>query len=180
MTYKEIEAGADLYGQRLAAFVEHYRLPEEWFGMPDHIAVKCSDRADFDEQIELLRPFTDVSIMGKDMHGRTLGTVELAASIMVGSFGEVNIIEVMEPRPEKAGVGLIGFEHMEFTYDEFAGATYVLGKRGIEFNLPDDNPAHQCIDEIIICDEGFELKLNDRPLVDIIKEETSKGKNYEL
>lgn len=180
MTHKELEGQVELYGERLANFIEHYALPEEWFAVPDHIAIKCATRTEFERQIEELRAYTTEPIKGKDMHGRTLGTVVLADAISIGSFGAVNIVEVMEPRPEKANAETTRFEHAEFYFPDFAGVVPLLNESGISHDMSDDNPMHRCIEEIIISDELFELKLNDRQLGDIVGEETLKSENYDL
>lgn len=181
MTYGEIQAGADEYGKTLAAFVNAHRLPAEWFELPDHIAIKCQDRADFDEQIATIKAHKTGDITAVDLEGqnRTLASVFLTKAITVGGFGSVDLLEIMQPRPEKEGQDLVGFEHMEFTFPDFSAITAKLDDEGVHYTLPDDNPHHKWVN-IVLNDRGNELKLNNRSLSEIVAEETEKGENYVL
>lgn len=165
----------DNYARNLEDFIDFYDLPEEWFSVPDHIAVKCLDSRDYEDFLEQIDDDAE-QISDITMHNRRLATVELLSGVALGSFGDVQVLEVMEPRPEKIGVGLVGFEHAEFYYPEFSGVRDILNSRQLAFEEPDDNDQHQCI-VVAINGEGQEFKLNNRMLADIAKRQLETGES---
>jgi predicted metalloenzyme YecM len=164
----------DAYAAELEAFVEYHGLPEQWFVRPDHVAVKCADRMDYEDTMLEFKPDAEQRSQIK-MDGRYLGTVKLLSSIAVGNFGEVAWIEVMEPRPEKVGKDIMGFEHMEFLYPDFASIRTKLDDKNIPYEMQ-QNSGHRWVN-IVINDMGQELKLNDRTLGAIVVDELEQGKS---
>lgn len=168
----EYEEDIGLFAQTLGSFIERHELPEAWFKTPDHIAIKCADALDYAYRMEALIPDA-VWASEITMNERRLGTLELTNPISVGELGAVQWIEVMEPRPERVGDDVIGLEHMEFYYPEFDEITQILTDRKIEYQLQ-SNPGHSWVN-IVINDQGQELKLNDKLLGDTVREEIEQG-----
>lgn len=171
------ESELEAYGEELEEFIDMFWLPQGWFGAPDHVAIKCADRSDFERTI---RTFEDDAeqISAIDMDGRTLAAVRLASSVAVGSLGDVSWIEVMEPRPEKVGKDVVGLEHMEFTFPDFGLVRDLLSERNIPHEMQ-SNPSHRWIN-IVLNELRQELKLNDKPLSEIVEEELASGESYLL
>lgn len=171
------ESELEAYGEELEEFIDMFWLPPGWFGAPDHVAIKCADRSDFERTI---RTFEDDAeqISAIDMNGRTLAAVRLASSIAVASLGDISWVEVMEPRPEKVGKDVVGLEHMEFTFPDFGLVRDLLSERNIPYEMQ-SNPSHTWIN-IVLNELRQELKLNDKPLSEIVEEELASGESYLL
>lgn len=170
--YRSINAQIFAYGESLRDFVDQYGLPEEWFAEPDHIAFKCRNAEHFDEVLMQATDDSDqLSFVAKD--GRRLASAHLEQPVYVESFGSVEWLEIMQPRPEKQGRDLVGLEHMEFYWPDFESAEEVLRDRGITFEMQ-HNESLQWMN-IIINEFGHELKLCNRKLADIVGEDLANG-----
>lgn len=164
------EARVAAYAEALEDFRVHYELPDEWFDRPDHLAIKCKDSADFEVAIEQWLP-KSAELSYVHLNGRRLATALLLEPIAVGNLGTVEWLEIMEPRPEKVGLDPVGIDHMEFEFADFESAQEVLGEKGVEF-ANQENPNHHWLS---ILANGYEFKLNDRVLADIVEEELTNG-----
>jgi predicted metalloenzyme YecM len=160
------------YVRELQAFVAEHDLPSTWFEVIDHGAFKFRDTSDFEDGIEDFRHMAD-EITSINMNNRRLATARLHMSIMIGKFGSVKWIELMEPRPEKAGNDFVGFEHVEFFYPNFTEIQDFLDSKGIPYQM-ETNTGHNWVN-IVINGAGQELKLNDRTLGDMIGHELETG-----
>lgn len=170
--YHTMTAQIFAYGEALRDFVDQYSLPEEWFVRPDHIAFKCRNADHFDEVLMQATDDADqLSFVAVD--GRRLASAHLEQPMYVESFGSVEWLEIMQPRPERQGKDLVGLEHMEFYWPDFESAEEVLRDRGVSFELQ-HNDKQQWM-SIIIDGFGHELKLCNRTLGDIVSEELANG-----
>jgi predicted metalloenzyme YecM len=158
------------YADALQSFWDQHELPHDWFMRPDHIAIKCADGPAFDKALEKWMPEA-VELSYVHMNGRRLATALLLVPVTVGAFGDVEWLEIMEPRPERIGSDPVGIDHMEFYYDDFEAAIEVLNAKGIEFAMQ-KNPNHNWLS---IMANGHEFKLNDRLLADIVAAELDSG-----
>jgi hypothetical protein len=168
----EYEEEIERFAETLEGFIERYELPDKWFKAPDHLAVKCADGLDYVYRMEELMPDA-VQASEIVMDNRRLATLQLITPVVVGGLGEISWLEVMEPRPEKVGKDLVGLEHMEFYYPDFDEVTALLAKYDIEFTLQ-QNPGHAWVN-IVLNEQGQELKLNDRLLSETVAEELDNG-----
>ena len=168
---------ARAYADTLADFIAKYELPMDWFKVTDHVAVKGRDADGFKEVVELFRPLAE-RIACIDMDSRRLATAQLKEPMAVGDFGTVGWVEIMEPRPEKVGKDVVGFEHMEFLFPDFDSIRTVLDEKKIAYEM-EQNPGHHWVN-IVINDKGQELKLNNRTLADVVPDELKEGKAYLL
>lgn len=168
----DYEEEIDDYAKSLEDFIGSHELPEKWFKRPDHIAIKCADGLDYEYRLQELSPDSSQSSQ-IEMDGRRLATLHLITNQAVGNLGSVEWLEVMEPRPEKVGKGIVGLEHMEFYFPDFKEVTETLVDKNLEFEL-EENPGHRWVN-IVINASGQELKLNDRLLADIVEEELENG-----
>ena len=160
------------YAVSLERFVGFHRLPESWFYVPDHFALKCADATDFEATMKEWEPLSQE--MGfVELNGRKLGSAKLNSPIPIGRFGEVKWLEFMEPRPEKVGKDTVGVDHAEFFFPDFKSVTNVLKQRGVVHELQ-QNPSHEWV-TIIIGNNGEELKLNNGTLADVVIAEREQG-----
>jgi predicted metalloenzyme YecM len=167
------------YIQILTLFVNQKGLPREWFMSPDHIAIKAADAKDFEALIEEFRPHSR-RISCIDMDSRRLAVALMNKSIPMGAFGKVELVEIMEPRPDKLGDDVVGFEHMEFYYPYLERVQEELQRRGLKDGIKlQRNPAHSWVN-IVLNDQGQELKLNDNSLAVIVRQELEPGMSYLL
>lgn len=159
-------------------YIAQHSLPSEWFVEPDHIAIKCRDGEHF---LETMDEFRVVSRAITYIHKseRRLGTAMLLSGISIGRLGKVDIVEIMEPKPEKVGRDIVGVEHMEFFYPDFTAAQAFLQMQATErgqevpHELDLSNSVHQTL--VLPFADGYEIKLNNRTLADIIPEEFANG-----
>ena len=85
----------------------------------------------------------------------------------------------MEPKPENVGRDIVGGEHMEFFYPDFAAAQAFLQTQATErdqevsHELDLSSSVHQTL--VLPFGDGYEIKLNNRTLADIIPEELASG-----
>ncbi len=156
------------YEQELISFVSRHELPGEWLAVPDHLAVKYANSDDYELGVKFWKRYAE-QVSCIEMDGRRLATANLSGPMSVGAFGEVHYLEIMEPRPEKAGHDIVGLEHMEFYFPHFERVTPFLHKNNVDYTLQ-HNPSHRWVN-IVINEAGQELKINDRPLADIVAEE---------
>jgi hypothetical protein len=174
MNKTSFQEQTDAYAESLADFIAKHELPAEWFEVPDHVAVKGADKSGFKEMLELLRPLANrMTII--DIDNRQLATAEMKFPLAVGLFGKVSWVEIMEPRPEKAGKDVVGFEHMEFYCPDFKAVRAVLDEKRIHYEMQ-QNPGHKWVN-IVINEHGQELKLNNILLADVVTEELKSGKS---
>lgn len=170
--YADIMGQIFAYAEELRAFIDDHALPEEWFGNPDHVAYKCRDEAHFTQVVRLASEDA-IQLSVVELDNRKLASAELERSVYLESFGNIDWLEIMQPRPEKAGSDVVGLEHVEFYWSELEAAEEVLRDRGIAYELQ-SNQNHRWLN-IVINDSGQELKLNDRPLAHIVREEIADG-----
>lgn len=162
------------YGQVFDEFRDAYRLPLEWFREPDHFAIKCANAEEYEETLTIVRTeFSPIGMYEADIQQRRLGSAKLAGRVGTGeiSFGWV---EIMEPKPD-AAVAESFVEHSEFYMPDFFELQRVLHMRGVEGVRSQDNGAHGHV-SFPIDDHGREIKFNNKPLADVIRQEKLEDK----
>lgn len=170
--YPEIMTQIFAYSEELREFIDNNALPEEWFEQPDHFAYKCRNGEHFEEVVQQVADDA-ASLSYVVLDNRKLASAELAMPVYAESFSNVSWLEIMQPRPEKEGSDVVGLDHMEFYYPDFETIEEVLTDRGIAYTLQ-SNPNHQWIN-VVINDAGQELKLNNKTLADIVRQEIADG-----
>ena len=173
----EYEAEIDAFARCLQDFIDKYELPNKWFALADHIAIKCADADDYEYKIQdIIMDATQGSEI--DLDGRRLAALQLTSPQEIKDLGQVSWLEIMEPRPEKIGKDIVGIEHIEFYYPTFDEITEVLEGAGVAYRKQ-ANPGHEWI-SIVLNQQGHELKLNNRLLQDIVAEELQDGTSHLL
>lgn len=172
------QVGSELlqYDEAFRTFVDSYQLPEEWFKRPDHFAIKCADELDY---LETCDTFTadvdDDGIWELLLDERLLASAQLSVRVALGGY-EFSWVEIMQPRPGKEmDQGFV--EHTEFYFPDFFMAQQTLTQRGLEVGKdyePQGNDGHRWLN-IVIDDFGREIKLNDKPLAEVVVLEREQG-----
>ena len=166
--------GKNEYVQDLEELIDKYWLPAGWFETPDHIAVKCSNSIDFEDTLDWYKD-KSAQLSLVEMDGRRLAAAKMFSSITIASLGSVEWVEIMEPRPEKIGRDVVGFEHMEFYYPDFEAIKDILKDRRIKFEMQ-KNPGHAWIN-VVLNSAGQEVKFNDKPLSEVVAHEIETGQS---
>ena len=151
-------------------------------GFPvDHLALKAEDGRDYEE---LLRIFSRISTRVYEtlINSRRISVAQLKSFVGLRfgdtSLGSTRLLEIMEPRPEKAGQDLVGFEHIELVVPQLEGVRQELMLRGSHFQ-EGGNDYHQTV-VLKINDNGQEVKFTNRPLIAIIEEQIKRGETAVL
>lgn len=158
------------YVQVLGAFRTANSLPDDWFAVPDHVAIKCADGAEYEAEMQAWLPEA-AQAQSVPLNGRLLGSLRLLQPLKTSGLGQVEWLEVMEPRPEKVGVDPVGIDHMEFCFGDFDAAAKALGEKGIAYDSQ-ENPGHKWLS---IMADGHEFKLTDKSLADVVASELASG-----
>lgn len=161
------------YATELEEHISRQSLPWDWFDKPDHIAFKAANTSHFDALIKQIRkgslgPGVD-EIVRTNMDGRRIDVAFLAGPLVVGDLWEVNLVEIMEPRPEKAGKDKVGLDHMEFFHLSLGLIEKHFLDRGVIPNF-EPKPYHNTLC-VQFGTSNRELKFTDNPLREVIKAE---------
>ncbi len=171
---KLVQLGGEVkkYSDAFESFVGGYDLPIEFFKQPDHFAIKCADEIDYLETCqELATEINGDGMWELSLDNRLLGSAQLAGKLLLGKFA-FGWVEIMQPRPGKeTNIGFV--EHTEFYFPDFFAAEEVLKQRGIDYTHQ-ENPGHAWLN-IVIDDQGREIKLNDKPLAEVVEKERDQG-----
>ena len=161
-----------LYSDAFVSFTAGYQLPKELFERPDHFAIKCANELDYLETCQEMA--TEVGSDGLwefALDNRLLGSAKLAGTVALCGKG-FTWVEIMQPRLGKeTDAGFV--EHTEFYFSDFFAAEHILKQRGIDYSHQ-ENPGHAWLN-IVIDDKGREIKLNDKPLADVVLWEREQG-----
>lgn len=160
---EELQQQANDYVAALEDYAAKHGL--ELGGPVDHFAVKLADGKAFDDFIDRILPLAE-KVHCVNLNNRRISVAFLKKPIYFGRFGNCTDIEIMEPKPEKVGKDLVGFEHIEIYRPDFDDLLD-LG----EFK---DNGHHKSI-VIKLNEKGQELKLNDSPIRDVLVKERKEG-----
>lgn len=165
------------YTSAFEAFQAAHDLPTEWFEQPDHVAIKCADREEYELWCRLMAPYTDENgIWAVDMDGRSLASAAIVPSLKVLGHS-FDWIEIMQPRPGKETEAPF-VEHTEFVVPDFDAVTRILEEQKIPFDN-ESNPGHAWIN-VVIDGLGREVKFNNRPLAEVVVNEKADGKLYKV
>lgn len=172
MSQDQIENEIKEYEKSFNSFLSKYELPTEWFLVADHVAIKCADRSDYTNTCQIMSSKTREGVWEIELDGRSLGSAELESPIYIGEH-MFSWIEIMQPRPGKESAH--GFvEHTEFLFADFDHVVDILNQKNIPYELQ-ENPGHRWIN-IVIDDQGREIKINNKVLAEVVKWELQEGR----
>ncbi len=175
MKLAQVEASLDVYDAYFRNFVEEYQLPKKLFVRPDHFAIKCADELDYLDTCDALSGIAGDDGMWEfrqEEYGRSLASAQLSGRVAMSGL-EFGWVEVMQPKVGKeAEAGLV--EHTEFYFPDFFAVEQVLQQRGIDYDLQ-HNDGHSWVNVVMDEQGGREIKLNNKPLAEVILWERKQG-----
>ncbi len=146
---------------------------------PDHLAFKVADPRDYRS---CARSLLELSQLGYGfetrMDNRRIATFKLKDPVRCGALGFSHYVELIEIRPENIDKDKIGPNHAEIVYPKIDVAQTTLDSEGIPYRL-EGNQSHQWI-SVLLNAQSPEVKLTDRRLEDIIKDELRQGKAWQM
>ena len=173
MNREAIQDALGKYEYSIWEFILRTRIPEQWFGQPDHLAIKAQDIADFGRIVKDLEPDTK-RVTCTEIDERFIAVAELRKSIGSGLFKATRLVEVMEIRPDKTDTDNAGLDHMEFLLPpDSENIERKLNDKSVVFQH-ESNGSHSWF-SIDTGTPGVEIKLSDRPLAEIIEEQLADG-----
>lgn len=111
----------------LSAFIKNFKLPPEWFEMPDHVGVtqiSPKNRTHLPKIQEAI-PLGPIK--------REAVATQLARWLTVPKFGSVAWLEVEGYQPSLSTK--YGFDHLAFQYEDTFGAYELLRRLGVPHSL---------------------------------------------
>lgn len=171
---ENLQRWAHDYLAEVKKWSSEYKLESLLNGPVDHLAIKAANREDY---LEYLKSLSDHQKGWSEWPngGRRLLTAELDDSIDFGSLGETRVLEVMEPRPERVGVDVVGFEHIELFRSDLNPVINLLNQHNVEY-VQEDNGEHQAV-VVKINSTGQELKFTDSQLLNITARQLVDGRS---
>jgi hypothetical protein len=168
----QIEKALIAYEASFADFCRAYQLPEQWFGRPDHIAIKAANLNDYEETRRVIEDsYVYGAIWEVSMDERLLGSGKLLGSLSLVDY-DFQWVEIMQPRPGKeTEKGFV--EHTEFVFPDFYEVARILHQRGLtegEDFERQSNDGHAWLN-VVLDKQGHEIKFNDKPLAEVVAEE---------
>jgi hypothetical protein len=174
-----LQAEAAAYNQKLHSFFHANRLPNHWFTEwpPDHIAFKAYNPDEYNNLVDQFRPIS-AQITEVWQADRRLAAAQLLGehaldlqTDIIARPGILQWVELMEAKPDDQADGKqVELDHAEiFLSPGLAVARTFLQRNGISF-VDQENEAHSWI-SLKINDEGDELKLTDRRLEWLIRDD---------
>ena len=173
MKQNDINSNLQTYAASFAAFTASNPLPKNWFGAPDHFAIKCASKDSYDETCDDVEKFSDGGIWQIELNNSYLASAKLSQKIELDNIGSVDWIEIMQPRPGMEPDSDF-VEHVEFYYPNFDEITEILAKNDIVFELQ-DNSSHSWVN-VVIDKTGREIKFSNKTLAKIVEEEKRVGR----
>ncbi len=129
------------------------------------MAIKAEDTHQFDDYLGIFSPLSE-SMSYIEMNDRRLATAELINPLEFQTIGECRTLEIMEPRPEKVGMDIVGFEHIEMYHEPLEKIEETLKAKNIPYEFT-SNPEHRAL-VVVINDKGQEIKFTDKSLAQIV------------
>lgn len=174
-----LQRQADSFLSSLSTFLEKYpQLKSQIKNYPiDHLAIKSFATEDYELFVESLKEYSQ-SLSYTPMDNRRIATAMLKKPIIFSELGKTNILEVIEPKPEKSEKTSARFDHIEIRNPNFEKIEKILKKLNIPYK-PYANPKHKAL-VIEINDEEQEIKFTDGNLFEIVQKELTEGTAQKL
>jgi predicted metalloenzyme YecM len=141
----------------------------------DHFAIKLANSDHYSKYIDSLKKDSS-SISDTEMHNRRLATALLNQPLMfmlIKQQTSCNVMEIIEPKPEKANKRLVGFEHIEIYHKDLDRVKQFLKSKNVAFE-DYENPHHRAA-VLVINDKGQEIKFTDSRLEEIVEQQIAAG-----
>ncbi|HEX3095592.1 MAG TPA: VOC family protein [Patescibacteria group bacterium] len=154
------------YAEEAKLFFYSYGLADLVVDVPiDHVAIKALNRKEYEEYIQMYQPLSK-RISSTKVNNRDLATVVLQTPLDGGTFGPVELLEIMEPRPGVIATTHDLIDHIEIFKKDLNQIQEILKHKEVEFKMQ-SNEAHNAV-VVEITEWGQEVKFTDRALLEII------------
>lgn len=138
----------------------------------DHVAVKGLDSEKYQEYLKEFAPYSK-RLSVEPVGPREIAIAELAEPLDGGTLGNVDTLEIMEPKPETIPTTHDLIDHVEILVDDLKPIKEALTFKDIEFK-EQSNDNHTAL-VVEINEWGQEVKFTDRPLKDIAEKQIANG-----
>lgn len=160
------------FGELCHGFLNEHTLTSFATGPIDHVAVKLANTAEYEQFVATIKP-ESTQLSYTPLNGRRIATAVLRVAVQVGPLGATSLLEIMEPRPEKAGRDYVGLEHIEIVASDLALIRNALIERGLPYE-DGENDFHKTV-VVKVSPAGQEIKWSNRPLGVLIQHEFEAG-----
>jgi predicted metalloenzyme YecM len=174
-----LQQQANSFAQSLNQFLDKYPELKSLCNYPiDHMAIKAHGKNDYETYLHSVIQFSIPPTTYTPMDQRRIATAILNEPIDFSHFGSTSILEIIEPKPEKAETVDAKFDHIEIRNPNFEKIEKVLLRLNIPYK-PYANPKHKAL-VIVINDQEQEIKFTNGNLAEIVKLELTEGKAIPL
>lgn len=171
LTHESLQQEADCYSRTLNDFIAKYNLT--FFRTMqkgiDHLAIKAWDSCQYEEWTKQAEKISKW-IGQTPLDGRRLALARLKKAILFEGLGGTMFVEIMEPKPNRAGLG--GFEHIELFCSMLDGIPPTLLAHGVN-PMKEGNPYHKTV--VIAINDQYELKCTNRRVRAIMDSQLKSG-----
>jgi hypothetical protein len=174
---REINDQIRSYGETVLRFASVMDFPSILISRPDHVMIKSSTPSDFDRKVKLVTPWAEQAAF-LEVDSRFLVAAHLITPIALTEYKEVSWIEIMESKSPDGTTDYLGAEYAEFYHSDFIQAAKLMKSKRIDFEKRTDG-IHRWWN-IRLNEEGQELRISDKPLMDIIGRQLDDGTAREL
>lgn len=174
MRFEELQGQADQYLEHLRKLSNSHRMTELLVPPVDHFAVKLADTSQYERYLDTVLSLAE-EVSYTNMNNRRIACALLKQPISFGDLGEAHILEIMEPKPEKANQGFAGLEHIELYRPELSKVQRLLDAAKLP-SLFYENPFHRAT--VLKLGNGQEIKFTDTKMLDVIAQEARHGNQH--
>jgi hypothetical protein len=178
---KTLQQQADKYALKAQRLLASQNLPPLWRGELDHVAWKASNSDNYESIIEAIKA-DSIKIVEVDLDQRRIAVATLTGPIALRDFGSTSSLEIIEPKPGRAGKDYAGLQHAEFQAPSLVS---VWGWLNLEQNrrkiMPpkfERNIHHEWVS--LPMRGGQEIKFTNRSLAEMQLEQVTSGEAREL
>lgn len=162
------------YAEEVKMFFYAYGLAHLVVDVPvDHVAIKALNRATYEQYLNIYFPLSK-QISYAHINERDLATAVLQKPLDAGTFGTVEMIEIMEPKPEVIPTTHDIIDHIELLVPNLEIIKQALTDKDVDFKIQ-TNINHTGV-VVELNEWGQEIKFTDRSLADITATEIKTGK----
>ena len=161
------------YSEEVKLFFYSYGLASLVLDVPvDHVAIKALNRDTYEEYLKIYTPLSK-RLSSSIVNDRDLATAVLYKPLDAATFGKVQLLEIMEPRPGVIATTYDLIDHIELLVPDLEAIKKALKDKDIEFK-EQSNDQHRTV-VIEITEWEQEVKFTDRSLLDIAEKQIIAG-----
>lgn len=173
ITPERLEQLLPAYAEEAKLFFYSYGLADLVIDLPiDHVAIKALNRKVYDDYIKIYLPLSK-QISSAVVNDRDLATTQLYEPLDAGTWGQVKLLEIMEPRPNAIATTHDLIDHIELLVSDLEAIKSALINKNVEFS-EQSNDQHSTV-VVEINEWGQEVKFTSRGLGEIAQKQIQNG-----